>query len=490
MGWGKYLFFIAFVFGLLSDFLCVSRAVGAVYPWVRFSTRDIQVLESPEVEAQVRLDLIQDAVESIDLVTFDQRADAYVGKPLIDRIRSAADRGVKVRFLTAWAGHFLKDFGNWSGHYLTTPPTHTPIEFKIIGGPPMWKNGWKLLDGIHEKLLIIDHRILLVTGRGHADEYLRWLDTAFLLKGDLVAQAAKGYEELWNTAIRENSPQKQAYRLPEHEKLKLRLLSRLQVKETPSLHIRTFDETLHHASRAITNWTKLPPVPFDQINPSELCEGRLLHHELLDQIRSLSQRENRPPSDYSTEDRVKTLADPIIEELITLLSRKEVTGLEFYSLSTTFSPPFLDALRGAAQRGVPIHLITNGKANHKSIAYMGLAIGWYAGLARLDDLMSSGLNVYELNSSHTESPLFTHRKVAVLDDIVIFGSHNFNISSTVESDEMSFEIKNAQFSQAIRDMFERNRQTETQVLNQQSVHQENIRSALEQWLSRLFEGLF
>ena len=73
----------------------------------------------------------------------------------------------------------------------------------------MWKTGWGYLDGIHEKLLLVDSSLGMTTGRGHADQYLQWMDTAFFYKGGLVSQSREAFQALWNTVKRNRGRQSQ-----------------------------------------------------------------------------------------------------------------------------------------------------------------------------------------------------------------------------------------------------------------------------------------
>src|SRR5690242_2213851 len=63
--------------------LAPMTAVARVYDWVSITHDDLQVITDPELEFRLRFELIQRAETEIDFVTFDQRADAQIGMPLL-----------------------------------------------------------------------------------------------------------------------------------------------------------------------------------------------------------------------------------------------------------------------------------------------------------------------------------------------------------------------------------------------------------------------
>ena len=84
--------------------------------------RKSRVVTSPRVEVDLRLELVRRARRSIDLITYDQRADPQVTLPLGTELRAAANRGVRVRFLVSWNSQALFDYHNKLGLLLVDPP--------------------------------------------------------------------------------------------------------------------------------------------------------------------------------------------------------------------------------------------------------------------------------------------------------------------------------------------------------------------------------
>jgi phosphatidylserine/phosphatidylglycerophosphate/cardiolipin synthase-like enzyme len=139
----------------LISFLIISLFFSTLakansYPWIWMGKNDIQVTDHPRVEAEFRLNLVRNAKVSIDILTFDQRADDLVGKPLLVAIEEAAQRGVKIRFGTAWLAPILKDPLFRASRFLSYVAKQNPnLQYLEVGGCGMRKRGWGYIDGIH-----------------------------------------------------------------------------------------------------------------------------------------------------------------------------------------------------------------------------------------------------------------------------------------------------------------------------------------------------
>src|SRR5688500_16620242 len=78
-----------------------SAAQAGAYPWAPLGD-DIRFIGDARVEAQLRLYMIRQARESVDVVIYEQGDDEAVGLPVLSALREAANRGVKVRIITHW----------------------------------------------------------------------------------------------------------------------------------------------------------------------------------------------------------------------------------------------------------------------------------------------------------------------------------------------------------------------------------------------------
>lgn len=432
-------------------------AMAETYEWVQMGKDDIRVTTDVKVEAALRLDLIESAETSIDLVTFDQRMDTEIGLPILEKLGSAAARGVNIRYAISSSMTPVTDTFNSVGRYLEKiTAEHPNLEYLFAGGAAMmWKSGWGPLDGIHEKLLIIDHKIAFVTGRGHADAYSTWLDTAFIFKGELVQQSNLAFDRLWITLNRELKRDLKENLAPQAPNSTPTLPTELpqadNTANTPTsdqgipAQIQ-LDEIEQSELSSLIEWSKLPP------SGQQDYRARLLHHDFLDQIRATG----RKPSSISTAERLEFLTDPIVEEVKRLLP--DSTSMRYCSLATILNPQIKQAMLTALTRPDPIQLevFTNSKLGQTNLSAVHMAVGWYAGIQDLDDLLLTGnAKGYHLNDSTENSPTpsfaWLHRKLILIaggeKSTVIFGSHNLTLASTVALDEISFEIESSDFYQ-------------------------------------------
>lgn len=461
----------------------VSTECFAEYPWVTQSSEDFKVIVDPGVEANVRLQMVQRAMHSIDIVTYDQRADKQVGRPLLAAIRHAANRGVKVRFLTAWSAQLMKDPLNQVKRFLTSRPTTVPIEFHTVGGPRMLLRRWGSLDGIHEKLFIVDGKWALITGRGHADEYLNWVDTGFAFKGPLVEQSVDAYDNLWNALVKNRFIKPKGFKkapknLSMDQTPKVNALNKLLI--LPAAETKEVED--------LTAWLDQPSVSLE--SSTHTYQARLIHFNLIEQLGELAESEKRTPFSYSYEERVNRLTDPIVEELIALVSRPGTESLDYYTLSTLTTSKLENALIQASQRGVNVSLLTNGFEAQSKIVPFKMAIGWYAGLKSMIQLLDGNVHVYAYQPKSKLDPIFVHRKLAVTGDTVLCGSHNLNLASSSESDEINIEIRDATFAEQARQLFRNDAENSSQKIDHLDIHEERDDVFFEEWFSSFFRALY
>jgi cardiolipin synthase len=100
-----------------------------------------------------------------------------------------------------------------------------------------------------------------------------------------------------------------------------------------------------------------------------------------------------------------------------------------------------DAIREAARRGVRVRMILP--------SYSDFAGVFYAGRAHYDELLESGVEIYELESA------FLHSKSIVVDGVwSSVGSTNFDWRSFVHNDEISVCVIDEAFARQMRQVFD------------------------------------
>jgi phosphatidylserine/phosphatidylglycerophosphate/cardiolipin synthase-like enzyme len=86
--------------------------------------------------------------------------------------------------------------------------------------------------------------------------------------------------------------------------------------------------------------------------------------------------------------------------------------------------------------------------------------------------------------------IYMHRKLAVIDDAVYFGSHNLNLPSTVAMDELSFEIESPKLAEVVRRLFDEDLAANGEPLDPAWVHGERQRfgGRVYRWFGWRFLG--
>lgn len=460
-------------------FLFINSSFSKEYPWVRLAKDDLKVLADPEVEAELRLELVRSAKKSIDIITYDQRIDPEVGLPLIQALRDAANRGVRVRMMTSWSAHFLKDFMNYTGWYLTHPATRVPIQFVIVGGSQMQGKGWRVLDGIHEKLIVVDRKIAVMTGRGHAGTYLKWEDTSFIYKGKLVRQSRRAFRNLWKLVKTEMEFHKP------HRNFEEGLKEKINAPSPLSLNLRQKAKL-----QEIVDWMKQPAVSLDKnADRSQFYHARLLHHDLLNQLSQLAVKHEKSPDHFSDAERLEYVEDSVVNETVRLL-KEDAKSFYFSTLAVLLHPKLKEAILTGLDHGLEVVVFSNGKKAHQNEGIFGFPAGWYAGLSDLDLLLQKGALGISLAETTPLSPEFVHRKVAIIDDVSIFGSHNLSLASSIRSDEMSIEVIGEELAEELRELYAKNFHDHGMLMNPDIVHSQKENTSWRQWIGRKFKLLF
>ncbi len=154
-----------------------------------------------------RLALIDSAERSIDIQTYLWSGD-FSGRLHISRLLQAADRGVRVRLL-------VDDFetrGRDDG--IATLDLHPNVEIRIWNPGRSRKLGRlteylvrlsELNHRLHNKVLIVDNRVVISGGRNIADEYYglsdvyNFFDLDLLAVGPVVPPTSKMFDRYWNS---------------------------------------------------------------------------------------------------------------------------------------------------------------------------------------------------------------------------------------------------------------------------------------------------
>lgn len=136
-------------------------------------------------------------------------------------------------------------------------------------------------------------------------------------------------------------------------------------------------------------------------------------------------------------------------------------------ISPYFYPgrPFRRALREAADRGVPVRLLLQGKLDYR--------IAGLAARVLYDELLNHGVRIYEY------TPAFLHAKVAVIDgDWATVGSSNIDPLSLLLNLEANVIVRDEAFSQALAARFDA-AVAASREIDPKQAHPRTLRGALQ-----------
>lgn len=422
----------------LGGLLLSSVAGATTYPWVRFDAQDVQFYDSAEVEVALRAEIIGRAKKTLDIITYDQRFKDQAGLNLLLAVKAAAMRGVKVRFLTSWFQTTVEDSSHVSAAILLLDPQVAKnVEYRIAGGFSWGKHGWKITDAIHEKIILVDGKWVVTSGRGHGDIYRKWIDTGAVMRGPLVQQTIDAFEKTWAVVGRVKADPNEDPSLSSIGKARQRLLKADTDGVLPTLQ---GDDASRFAQ--IKSWLDQegPALPTREVR------GRTLHRDLIVKLEELGRVMKREPRDFSMRERIFRIPDPVINAMTARMADAKSTL--FTTLSYHPLPALRIAMANAIKAGKRVEVITNGLSAYKTL--MPIPLPWLSSMEFLIGGDHDGVKIYEFQDQKALELHYIHRKVAIIDDTVIYGSHNFNSASTFTNDELSYEFQDREYAETFR----------------------------------------
>lgn len=400
------------------------------FEWTDLHEGDVREIPDPYVEAHLRLRLIQRAKRTIDISQYLQTDDREVAMPLMTALREAANRGVQVRFMITGTPETKLDFMDRFRKHLIGVSTRAPIECLYFDD----RGPWSFFDEIHEKLLVVDGQIVVTGGRAYGEDFLHWLDDGFIARGALAAQAQVVYDRIWNFVTRQEAPRTTpalalGASTPGYEHFKM----------PPSMAL---SPERQRTARDIFKWLDEPVHEDSPVTG----RARMLHFDMFQQ-----RWMNHFPR--TLRQRAQQLEDPILNELVERISRTETRRVLISSMSLIESPQLKSALVDAALRGVDVRLLTNSKDSDAAAAPLG--INWTISLPDMLELAQAGVKIFSFEAKPSVHPWkYLHKKMAIVDDAALVGSHNFNYPSSLYNDEADFEIEDAGFARTARERLE------------------------------------
>lgn len=217
---------ISFSFNALAEL----RSDTIPYPFYDVqadSSNKMMILNRGEESLEMRLKLIRQAQESIDVEYYIFNAD-LAGKIFARELIKAAERGVKIRILV---DRFMASSG--INNFIAKELEDHGIEVKYYN-TSLLINISTIHYRNHRKLLIIDDREVITGGRNIGDEYFN-LDQEFnfedrdvYIKGSIVKAMKESFEAFYHNAISKDlkPPRKPIVRVTEESKRRLNIYLR------------------------------------------------------------------------------------------------------------------------------------------------------------------------------------------------------------------------------------------------------------------------
>jgi cardiolipin synthase len=359
--------------------------VPLIHPHLRFKTSNaITLLENGVQLFPALCEAFDRATRSIQVETYIFRLDT-AGAKILHHLKLAALRGVRVRVMLDGFGSAqdeqaiqseLQSVGAQCRIYRPEPREFTLKSFDF-----------KRLRRLHRKIVVVDSRLAFIGGINFEDDYLTHeplkhvgdprFDYAVQVTGPLVAEAVHAQDLLW-----------------------LRLNWRLLLRAPRTWRHLRFRHQRHRSA---------------------------LHPAAGTAHAALVLRDNL---------RYRKSIETVYLEGITHAQETIIIANAYFLPGRKLR----HALINAAQRGVKVKLLLQGKIEYRMQYH---ATRWI-----YDQFLRAGIEIYEY------LPSFLHAKVAVLDQISTVGSSNLDPFSLLLAREANVVIDDAAFTHTLRESLE------------------------------------
>ena len=425
------------------------------------SDSGVGLLSGVEVAYGARLALIEAAQQTLDLQYYAIHADSSTEK-LLQRLRDAARRGVRVRIL-------LDDFNTVGRDVQVLRLAYEPnIQIRLFNPLPGSRGSMfgrilgsldeipRIQQRMHNKLFIADNALGITGGRNLGNSYFgqdegsNFVDLDVLAAGRIVVDMSASFDRYWNNEL--------AY--PVQSLLSRDDLDTLNKPAAPA-----------SAAAEATAATPIPSLP--DTTTSVIPDGTptvALANSTIDLRRTTltwapSTLLVDKPGKIGPDDDEVGAQDTLVDGLLHLMGQAKQ---EIVVVSPYFVPgrPMMKVFSDLRARGVKIRVLTNSLASNDAPAA-------HAGYARYrKELLGLGIELYELRSENSGqlnalgssgssasgggsiagSRASLHAKAVVIDArLLVIGSMNLDLRSQLQNTEVALLIRSVPLSrEAIR----------------------------------------
>ena len=426
----------------------------------RPSLSGFRLLGSSEAAYGSRMALIDAATKTLDLQYYTIHYDSST-EALMERLREAARRGVRVRLL-------LDDFNavgkNVAVLRLDLEPGIEVRMFNPVSGPRSSQAGRilgslfdfkRIQQRMHNKILVADNTLAVAGGRNLGDAYFgqsdtsNFLDLDLLVAGPMVTDLSHSFDAYWNDI--------RAY--PVRNALSGNDLKAFYADPAPAPPAASSAGTQTRVASAPVDAADTTPaapavveghpVPGATAMAREIQSGTLAlawapSALLVDKPTKIAP-EN--PLDESDRD------DNVVDGVLNIVTRAQK---EVLIISPCFvpGPRMMEVFTTLRQRGVRVRVLTNSLAsNDAPLAHVGYA-------RYRQPLLEAGVELFEMRAegktqqrffgSTPDSRASLHTKALVIDSrLLVVGSMNLDLRSQLQNTELGMVIRSRKLSAAM-----------------------------------------
>lgn len=347
-----------------------------------------RLLDTVDIALTGRLALIDGAQKTLDLQYYAIHADAST-EVLLQRLRDAARRGVRVRIL-------LDDFNSVGEDAQVLRLAFEPnVEIRMFNPLPGSRENMlgriitslhdvdRIAKRMHNKLFIADNAWGITGGRNLGDRYFgsgdkqNFVDLDVLAAGRIVRDMSASFDRYWNDEL--------AY--PVQSLLDKDDLDKLRKPDTAASAPKSSGAALIPAAAASS------PTILPSVTPAEVAQSErpALDLKTVDLTWAPSVLMADKPGKIGPGDDEANAGETVVDGLLNLMSnaRRDVLIVSPYFVPGARMMAVFEQLR---QRGVRVRVLTNSLASNDAPAA-------HAGYARYRErLVALGLELYEMRS--------------------------------------------------------------------------------------------
>lgn len=350
-----------------------------------------------------RFKMIEAAEEEVIVSTFDFDDDP-AGKDMLGALMTAAERGVKVRLIVDGVSGFMDlrnnpDFLALASYETASIKIYNPIRFT---------KPWKLQARLHDKYVIIDHKMFLLGGR----------NTMELFLGDTVTSGENIDRELF-VLEPEGRPH------PAIDEVRAYFERIWALPDSRAFVCKEKTEKIESARKALLDRYQASRARRDGAVRALNWEERLMDAKEIHLLSNPIEAENKAPVLwYKVQSLLRTGRDVLVYTPYIIAGKEMYRDMkETRAAVGSLSLITNDPLSGANPWGCTDYL------NQKKKIY------------------ATGIKVYEFMGA----PLSSHTKAALIDErLVLLGSFNWDMRSVYQDTELMLAVDSEELNACIR----------------------------------------